>query len=158
MTEHTDVHGYEGERLRDMRHGRGVHTLNGRVIYSGEWRDDIHHGLGTRTTHTDQGDRIIMVKFNMGNPHGRAFELISDQVICRYWVEGSPSQSGTIIYADGGVYTGDMYVSNEGGRRHGCGTYSSGVTGEKYEVYMRHVFMRSTAANHAVLVLLGVLG
>jgi hypothetical protein len=136
MTEHTDVHGYEGERLRERRHGRGVHTLNGRVIYDGEWRDDIHHGLGTRTTHTDQGDRIIMVKFNMGNPHGSAFELIGDQVIRRTWVEGIPSQSGTIIYADGGSYTGDM---DEGGRRHGCGTYINGVTGEKNEVYMKHV-------------------
>ena len=138
MTEPMDVHGYVGGLLRGMRHGQGVHTLNGRVIYSGEWKDDIQHGVGTITTHNDQGDHIIMVNFNMGKPHGRAFELISNQVICRNWVEGSPSQSGTIIYDDGCVYTGGMYVLNEGGRRHGCGTYSNGTV-EMYEVYCLNV-------------------
>ena len=43
---YTDGSEYEGEWLRDMRHGSGRMTLTDGTVYDGQWREDKLHGAG----------------------------------------------------------------------------------------------------------------
>jgi len=43
---YTDGSVYEGEWLRDLRHGMGCLTLRDETTYQGQWQDDKLHGTG----------------------------------------------------------------------------------------------------------------
>jgi hypothetical protein len=37
---------YEGQWVKDQRHGTGRMTLSDGTVYEGEWQDDRLHGVG----------------------------------------------------------------------------------------------------------------
>lgn len=128
---------YKGNFKEGWRDGMGeLSRRNGKVIYHGEWKNDMHHGQGVRiydNVHpgTYRGD------FQVGQRHGRGALTTADGTMYEGdWCNGLPQFGDWVItYPSQTVYLGyAIFVDNKsppvpmgfGSRREPDGTFYTG--------------------------------
>ncbi|ORC90431.1 protein kinase [Trypanosoma theileri] len=106
---------YSGEWVDDMRHGLGKMEYVGGSVYEGEWLANMRHGQGKLTeANGDEyhGEFVRNEKEGKGimtNAEGEVYE--------GEFAHGKPNGKGTYIWADGAKYVGSF----KDGLKHGQG-------------------------------------
>jgi len=110
---------YEGEWRQDIRHGKGRHSWADGSSYEGEWANDHRHGKGK---HSWADGSTYEGEWEDDERHGKGKHTWSDGSMyegeCR---RGKRFGLGKHTWADGSTYSGQY----ENGKRCGTGKYTS---------------------------------
>ena len=109
-----NVEYYKGDLVNGKREGEGQFYIDGKLIYNGEWKNNVYHGTG-RLNYLRRG--YYIGSFYYGYQHGFGVEYNDNNTIIYegFWNKGMSHGKGRINYIDGGEYNGDFYYGNRTG-------------------------------------------
>lgn len=84
---------YEGQFVKELKHGRGIYTWQDGTVYIGHWNNDLEHGYGEKL-------------------------YANGDVYRGYWKYGAFDAQGTYVWKNGQTYEGQW----KDGLEHGYGT------------------------------------
>jgi hypothetical protein len=113
---------YKGEYQQGDRHGMGAMYKDGWLIYEGEFENNNMHGLGTYYMYDSEKLDGYKQSFtgevrNSSLFFGKLFSKDGSLIYEGEWADDTPTGEGTLYYADGITYKGEVHD----GKQHGFG-------------------------------------
>ncbi|KAL4449742.1 hypothetical protein ABPG74_008115 [Tetrahymena malaccensis] len=127
---------YEGQWVKDQKHGKGKFINEDGIIYEGVWNNNKSNGYGTLTIpenyyeQKDYQQKLILIESfkiltkSLNNLFQKDGELLNYR---GGWKDGKMDSLGIAIFCNGDRYEGDF----QDGLRHGKGEYTF-QDGKKY--------------------------
>eukprot|EP01017_Pseudomicrothorax_dubius_P041354 TRINITY_DN6606_c0_g1_i1.p1 TRINITY_DN6606_c0_g1~~TRINITY_DN6606_c0_g1_i1.p1 ORF type:complete len:194 (+),score=46.73 TRINITY_DN6606_c0_g1_i1:98-679(+) len=107
---YADGHIYEGGFAFDVRDGFGTLSFNDKVIYEGEWRNGLFHGKGRLERDEELSENPHIDPLNLGEDLLRIFQSYEGE-----FSDGRFNGMGTLILVDGTRVWGQFFTGKVSG-------------------------------------------